>query len=452
MRKFVKYEISNVLVFKENLLHYANSFHRCCVLISNTGQENFTGIYSDRNEMIIAVDSIDQITPSENSFAALNRFHKEKTDWLFGFLTYDLKNEVESLSSENFDGINFPRMNFFQPKYVFILRNTKVEIGFLPNVSSKEEVATLFYEINSGGQIANCKLQIKEIKCRISKEEYIATVNKVKEHIHRGDVYEMNYCMEFFSEETITSPDAIFLRLNQTSQAPFSAFYRMGDKYLLCASPERFLKKEGKKIISQPIKGTSKRGATGTEDLEIKKTLSQNEKEKSENVMIVDLVRNDLSKTCDNVHVDELFGVYTFSQWHQMISTVSGEMRSDVQFVDVIKKSFPMGSMTGAPKVRAMELIEQYEKTKRGLYSGSIGYITPDADFDFNVVIRSILYNAASRYISFQVGSAITANSTAENEYEECLLKAKGMFEALNINANDALKISNDELNSLAHA
>ena len=269
------------------------------------------------------------------------------------------------------------------------------------------------------------------IDCRVLKEEYIRTVNKLKQHIQRGDVYEINYCMEFFSEEIGIDPVGVFMKLNESSQTPFSAFYRMEDKFLLCTSPERFLKKSERKIISQPIKGTAKRGGTVPEDAEIKKNLSQNEKEKSENVMIVDLVRNDLSKTCTNVSVDELFGVYTFKQWHQMISTVSGEIKDNIHFTDVIKNAFPMGSMTGAPKVRAMELIERYEKTKRGLYSGSVGYISPSGDFDFNVVIRSILYNSSSKYLSFQVGSAITANAVAENEYEECLLKAKGMFEAL---------------------
>jgi para-aminobenzoate synthetase component 1 len=249
--------------------------------------------------------------------------------------------------------------------------------------------------------------------------------------------------MEFFSETKGINPLALFFKLNETSQAPFSAFYRMNDKYLMCASPERFLKKSSRKIISQPIKGTARRGSNIGEDNEIKRSLLTNKKEQSENVMIVDLVRNDLSKTCNNVQVDKLCDISSFKQWHQLISTVSGEIRHDVHFVDVIKNTFPMGSMTGAPKIKAMQLIEQFEKTKRGLYSGAVGYITPslsgengqggEVDFDFNVVIRSILYNQASGYLSFQVGSAITANSIPEKEYAECLLKAKGMFEALSI-------------------
>jgi len=452
MRKFVKYEISGIVSFKEKLLYYANSFPRCCVLHSNTCKDNSEKADSDKIEMIVGVGSIEEIIPSGNSFEALKQFHKDVNDWLFGFFSYDLKNEVETLSSENFDGIKFPNMHFFQPKYVFLIRGSILEIGFSTEDSTEGEAESVFKEISSRVSISNYRFSITEIKPRISEEEYIRTVSRIKDHIHRGDVYEMNYCMEFFSETAKINPAEVFLKLNDASQTPFSALYRMDDKYLLCASPERFLKKEGNKIISQPIKGTARRGKNNAEDIEIKKMLSQDEKEKSENVMIVDLVRNDLSKTCSNVQVDELFGIYTFKQWHQMISTVSGEMHDNFNLTDVIKNAFPMGSMTGAPKVRAMELIEQYEKTKRGLYSGALGYITPAGDFDLNVVIRSIFYNASSNYLSFQVGGAITASSIPKNEYQECLLKAKGMFEALNINTHEELKMTNGKLNSFSHA
>jgi para-aminobenzoate synthetase component I len=389
------------------------------------------------------VDTLEEIAPAKNSFAELKTFCVQKNDWLFGFLSYDLKNETENLSSNHVDGIGFPQMHFFQPKYVFIVTSNKVEIGFIREVSSEEEVKNIFSAIDSYTVPLSVRPFPCEISARVSEEEYIRTINEIINHIRRGDIYELNYCMEFFSKTKGVNPLALFLKLNETSQAPFSAFYRMKDKYLMCASPERFLKKSGRKIISQPIKGTARRSNNISEDNEIQRTLLANKKERSENVMIVDLVRNDLSKTCDNVQVDKLCDISSFKQWHQLISTVSGEIRNDVYFVDVIKNTFPMGSMTGAPKIRAMELIEQFEKTKRGLYSGAVGYITPplpeerglggEVDFDFNVVIRSILYNQTSDYLSFQVGSAITANSIPEKEYSECLLKAKGMFEALSI-------------------
>ena len=164
-----------------------------------------------------------------------------------------------------------------------------------------------------------------------------------------------------------------------------------------------------------------------------KNYLLQSSKEKSENVMVVDLVRNDLSRICKagSVKVDELFGLYSFPHVHQMISTISGDLADGLNWIDCIKASFPMGSMTGAPKKRVMELIEQYEQTKRGLFSGAIGYVKPGGDFDFNVVIRSILYNEADRYLSFQTGGGITYNSDAEKEYEESLLKAEAMMKVL---------------------
>lgn len=438
MRVFIPFKIDTCGSFQEKLVYWVNPYSKHCILDSN-------GWSGSEQEMLVAIDSVDDFFSSKNSFEELEAFYKKKNDWLFGFLSYDLKNETEKIFSENFDGIGFPSMHFFQPKYIFRFKKDMVEIGFLTEYSSENEIEELFLKIISQVPFSDYQFSDINMQPRISEKDYICTVNKIKEHIQRGDIYEMNYCLEFFAEEESIDPAEIFYKLREASPAPFSAFYRMNDKYLMCSSPERFLKKSGRNIISQPIKGTAKRGNSFSEDIEIKKTFLQNEKEKSENVMIVDLVRNDLSKTCNHVFVNELFGIYTFKQWHQMISTVSGKIRENVHFVDVIKHSFPMGSMTGAPKLRAMELIEQYEKTKRGLYSGSVGYITPEGNFDFNVVIRSILYNSSSKYLSFQVGSAITSNSIAEKEYEECLLKAKGMFEALSTTKGSSLEKINRE-------
>ncbi|MEN8883690.1 MAG: aminodeoxychorismate synthase component I, partial [Flavobacteriaceae bacterium] len=276
-----------------------------------------------------------------------------------------------------------------------------------------------------------------KIKLRIHKDEYHQKVTKVLEHIHRGDIYEANFCQEFFAENTTINPLQVYEDLNKISEPPFASFFKIDNHYLLSASPERYLKKEGSKIISQPIKGTAKRLINPIDDEKIASDLSRDLKERSENIMIVDLVRNDLSKTAKkgSVSVEELCKVYTFKQVHQMISTVVSELNDDVHPVDVIRDTFPMGSMTGAPKISAMKIIEELEETKRGLYSGTVGYFTPNGDFDFNVVIRSILYNSEKKYLSFSVGSAITAKSTPEKEYEECLLKAKAMKFVLS-NAN----------------
>ncbi|HLF46201.1 MAG TPA: anthranilate synthase component I family protein, partial [Chitinophagaceae bacterium] len=273
-----------------------------------------------------------------------------------------------------------------------------------------------------------------ELKQRFSKAEYQNTVIDLKWHILRGDCYEINFCNEFFAENVTIDPLLVYNKLSSFSPNPFSALYKTEDKFLICASPERFLKKEAGRILSQPIKGTSSRFLPDEDkDFLSKKNLSESRKDRSENVMVVDLVRNDLSQVCvqGTVTVDELFGIYSFPQVHQMISTVSGKLKENISFGEIINATFPMGSMTGAPKKRVMELIEKYEKSERGIFSGALGYITPDGDFDFNVVIRSIMYNDTEKYVSFMAGAGITFYSDPEQEYEECLLKAEAMKRSL---------------------
>jgi para-aminobenzoate synthetase component 1 len=270
-----------------------------------------------------------------------------------------------------------------------------------------------------------------DIKSRFSREEYVETVQKLKEHIKRGDIYEINFCQEFYAKAKI-DPQDTYLKLNSLSPTPFSAFLKLNQNYLMSASPERFMKKKGARIISQPMKGTIGRGSTKEEDESLKQKLASDVKERAENVMIVDLVRNDLSRTAKkgSVEVEELCGIYTFPQVHQMISTVVAEIE-EKDTVSCIKNAFPMGSMTGAPKVKSMELIEKYERSRRGLYSGSVGYFSPAGDFDLNVVIRSMFYNEKNMYLSYSVGGAITYLSDPQKEYEECLLKAKAMKQVL---------------------
>jgi para-aminobenzoate synthetase component 1 len=272
-----------------------------------------------------------------------------------------------------------------------------------------------------------------KIKLRIHKDEYFQKINSVLNHIHRGDIYEANFCQEFYSENATINPFEIYQHLNEISKPPFATFLKLNDKFLLSASPERYLKKENELVISQPIKGTEKRAKNAEEDLKLIATLKQNPKERAENIMIVDLVRNDLSRSAikGTVKVDELCKVYTFEQVHQLISTISCKVSDKINVVDIIKDTFPMGSMTGAPKISAMKIMEDLEATKRGLYAGAVGYFTPSGNFDFNVIIRSILYNKTKKYISYSVGGAITAQSIPEKEYEECLLKAKAMKQVL---------------------
>jgi para-aminobenzoate synthetase component 1 len=347
-------------------------------------------------------------------------------------LTYDLKNGIEDLSSNNPDGIDFPDMFFFQPEYVIFSKNQQVEMQYMHNIE-EDSARKILNEIFSLPEAIFPRINEDfTMVSRYSKQEYLDTVSQLKKHIQKGDIYEVNFCQEFYSQASI-DPYYIYNQLNELSPAPFSGFYKLNDKYLISSSPERFLKKKAEKVISQPIKGTAPRGSNDEEDSQIKQRLLQDVKERAENVMIVDLVRNDLARSAkkDTVKVDELFGIYSFKQVYQMISTISAKVEPR-NTIKCLKNAFPMGSMTGAPKIKAMELIEQYERAKRGLYSGSIGYFTPEGDFDLNVIIRSILYNESQKYVSYIVGGAITHLCSPETEYEECMVKARAMKKVLN--------------------
>lgn len=386
-------------------------------------------------DAVLAVGVHSQVRIQNGSaFNALKAYKNEVQDWIFGFLGYDLKNELESLHSENPDGLGFEELFFFQPKRIITINKRVVNFNYLSNCASQideDYKAILAFSVKE--RTASYGQDHLKIKLGVHKEAYLNKVAKVLDYIHQGKIYEVNICQEFYVKEGNIDPLNTYTNLNEISKPPFAAFLKWDNKYALCASPERYLKRIGEKVISQPIKGTAARSTDVYEDRRLRTVLANDAKEQAENVMIVDLVRNDLSKRSKkgSVAVEELFGVYAFKQVHQMISTVTANFDNSVDSIDIIKDSYPMGSMTGAPKIAAMKIIEEIEVAKRGLYSGAIGYFTPTDDFDFNVVIRSILYNANNNYVSFTVGSAITANSVPLKEYEECLLKAKAMRSVL---------------------
>lgn len=426
MRTVITKDISQFSDFKNQLLHWANQHREVVFLDSNQYHQKYSSY-----DAVLAVDAFTSIkTDYENAFQDLYQYQSQTKDWLFGYLSYDLKNDTEALHSNNFDGLEFPDLFFFQPKKLFLIKENEVEIQYLRMCD--DEIETDFEEIESIASIIHHPSSIN-IQQRISKENYLSKVSKMLEHIHRGDIYEANFCMEFYAEKAKIEPLEIYQKLNAISEPPFAVYFKNNFQYLLSASPERYLRKEGLKVISQPIKGTARRSFDIEQDEQLKSDLAQNEKERSENIMIVDLVRNDLSHTATkgSVQVEELCQIYTFKQVHQMISTIVSEVENSTSPIEILRTTFPMGSMTGAPKISAMQIIEDLEETKRGLYSGAVGYFTPNGDFDFNVVIRSILYNSENQYLSFSVGSAITSQAIPEMEYEECLLKAKAMFEVL---------------------
>lgn len=423
MRTSVVINIEEPDLFKQKLLQWSQQYREVVYLDSNDCQQKYSAY-----DIVVAVDALTSLkTDYVRAFEDLNIYQQTAKDWLFGYLSYDLKNDIEDLDSSNYDGLDFPDLFFFQPKKLFLLKGGRLEVTYLKMCEDDFEVD--YNNIISSSIDSNSDLSKVNVKQRISKGLYVDKVRKMLEYIHVGDIYEANFCMEFYAEDVVINPLDKYKKLNTVSEPPFAVFFKNHKQYLLSASPERYLRKEGTKIVSQPIKGTAPRSLDIVEDNRMKRELAVNEKERSENIMIVDLVRNDLSKTAKkaSVEVEELCGVYSFKQVHHLISTVVSEVKDEFSPTDVIKETFPMGSMTGAPKISAMKIIEELEETKRGLYSGAVGYFTPGGDFDFNVVIRSILYNEENKYLSFSVGSAITAKSDPEKEYEECLLKARAM-------------------------
>ncbi len=423
------FTVESIDDFKSKLLVWAQQFDAISWLDSNQYNQKYSSFSA-----VLAVDEFTSIkTDYTNAFEKLKEYQSITNDYIFGYLSYDLKNDVESLSSKNFDGLDFADLYFFQPQRIVLIKDNTVEFSYLKMID--DEIDDDFNNIIAIINETDTKpaAQDLKIKLRIHKDEYYKKVNSVLDHIHRGDIYEASFCQEFYAENATINPLEAYHHLNAISEPPFATFFKCEHQYLLSASPERYIKREGTKIVSQPIKGTAKRLISKVDDAQIAFDLSRDEKERSENIMIVDLVRNDLSKTAikGSVKVEELCQVYSFRQVHQLVSTVVSEVKETTNSVDIIRDTFPMGSMTGAPKFSAMKIIEEEEETKRGLYSGAIGYFSPSGDFDFNVVIRSILYNEEKKYVSFSVGGAITSKSTPEKEYEECLLKAKAMKHVL---------------------
>jgi para-aminobenzoate synthetase component 1 len=415
----VKYE-SGML---PSILLWTQKFRAVSVL-SSAFPEGYHDRYAE-HPLLVAVGNEAPIRTLEDLQNSLNINH----DWHFGHLGYDLKNQFENLSTRASDAIGFSDCGFFIPEIV--LSEEEELVAY--TLKDESEAIALLQEMltkNANGLGRNEKITLTPL---FSNSEYQEKIDRIKAHLQHGDIYEINYCVEFGGASMNFEAEAFYIELFEKSSAPFSAFYKIGEKYLMCASPERYLARRGQKLISQPIKGTKRRDPDLQKDESLKTELLNSQKERSENVMIVDLVRNDLSRVAakNSVTVEELFGVYTFPGVHQLISTVVCEMDYGKNATDAIRATFPMGSMTGAPKIRAMQLIDELEDSARGLYSGSVGYFAPNGDFDFNVVIRSLQYNAHSGALSLKVGGAITIASQADEEYAECLLKAENILRLL---------------------
>lgn len=407
------------------MLKWCEPFSIFSFLDSNESSDRY-GTY----ECLLAAGVV-QTVSFEDGLHSLSEYHKQNKDWLFGHIGYDYKNVLhKGLPSSHVCSIGFSDLFFFVPQTVIHI-NKNLDNLTIESYNDVDEIYSAIITCEIDESVSQYSI---DFTTRTTKDKYIATIGTLRSHIKKGDCYEINYCNEFYAEDVDINTTQSFSRLNELSQAPFSAYYRVEDKYMLCASPERYLLKHDKKILSQPIKGTSSRYEDENDDEASKKELLSSVKERAENVMITDLVRNDLARSCKvgSIEVEELFGIYSFPQVHQMISTVTGQLKETHTFSDAIKYSFPMGSMTGAPKYKVMQLIDKYEDAARGLYSGSVGYITPAGDFDFNVIIRSLFYNTEKKLLTYQAGGAITYDSIPEKEWEEMRLKAWAMENIFN--------------------
>ncbi|HXS35217.1 MAG TPA: chorismate-binding protein [Flavipsychrobacter sp.] len=404
---------------KNRMLNWVSQFSILLLLDNN----DYSSTYNSY-EYLVAVGAEEIIgNENEDPLISLQKL-SDKRDWLFGHICYDFKNLLETkLSSRHAGKIGFPLVCFFCPQIVCYIDNCKSSLIIESLYLSPRDI---YNDILNTANTVNDNLPKINFHHKIKQPQYLETISRLRQHIKDGDCYEINYCGEGFCENVYIEPIIAYDKLNSISPAPFAAYYRLEDKYMMCASPERYLKKAKNNILTQPIKGTARRDENEIKDKEMREALHKDIKERAENVMIVDLMRNDLARFCEvgSVHVDELFGIYSFPQVHQMISTVSGALKRNIPFTDTFRYSFPMGSMTGAPKVKVMQLIDKYEQSARELFSGTVGYITPQGDFDFNVIIRSLFYNSTTSYLSYQTGGAITYDSDPEKEWEEMRLKA----------------------------
>jgi para-aminobenzoate synthetase component 1 len=401
---------------KARILNWGNQFGILAFFDSNSYPSRY-----GRFECIAGVGA--KYTTNNQTLRNLQEFHELYRDWMFGHICYEYKDLLEPKLYSNKDIVyGYPLLQFFVPETVCYIPLDS-NIFFIETFG---EPNTIYKEILAATVPEPEKMPTVQFEKTISKEAYLNTIDILRRHIAEGDCYEINYCIGALAKCAQLDPILVFRELNRLSPAPFAAYYRLESQHLMCASPERYLRKTGDEVLSQPIKGTARRGKTAQQDAENKSNLLADIKERAENIMITDLVRNDLARCCKtgSIQVDELFGIYTYPQVHQMISTVSGTLTNPYMFTDALKCTFPMGSMTGAPKHMVMQLTETYETMRRELFSGCVGYVTPQGDFDFNVVIRSLFYNTENQILSWYAGGAITWDSIPEKEWDEMQLKA----------------------------
>lgn len=371
-----------------------------------------------RGHRVEVVENGKRTNLETNPWDALRDYRKKWGDWMFGYLGYDLKNHIEVLHSANPDVLQAPDLFFMKPSVLFKIDRRAQTIETLKR-SKAEEIA----------EFKSRDIQLGALKTTVEQSEYLSKIQRAQQDIYEGSYYEVNLSHQL---QANFSGDAyqLYKKMRSVGPVPFGAFIAF-DGFSICSmSPERFLRKEGATVFSQPIKGTMKRDKTNKKDEALKQKLLHSVKNKAENLMIVDLVRNDLSRIArpGSVEVSELFEIQTFGTVHQMVSTITAQSKVD-ESVEIVKACYPMGSMTGAPKIRAMQAIEELENYRRGIYSGAIGYFTPEGDFDFSVVIRTAIIK--NKLLCYAVGGAIVSDSDPEEERNETWLKAEALLKAV---------------------
>ncbi|MFN0202924.1 MAG: anthranilate synthase component I family protein [Bacteroidia bacterium] len=416
-------------IYKNALLHWANKF-TYCVLLDNCQSE--VDKYGEFECMVGVAGENAKLIQDIDTFQAI------ENQWLLGVFSYDLKNEIEpSLTKKAVKEIDLGNLAFFVPETLVCIYRNSLEIV----VEGKPLIWKDLFENKFPNKEIN---DVPLFHSNFSQATYLETIKKLREHIIEGDFYEINLSQRYLANGKLANPASIFQQLTQVSPVPFATFFKWKDIYVMGASPERFLQLKAGKLLAQPIKGTAKRGENEIEDKQNYQKLANSEKEQAENIMIVDLMRNDLYKSAEihSVEVPLLFEVQTFPTVHQLVSSITAKKKPEISTWQVIKNTFPPGSMTGAPKVMTMKMIDKYESVSRGIYSGSIGYIKPNGDFDLNVVIRSLIYDAKRQQISYHVGGAIVYDSEPQAEYEETLLKAAAIQSVLGLKNLNNVNIS----------
>jgi para-aminobenzoate synthetase component 1 len=356
-----------------------------------------------------------------------------------GFLSYDLCHKIEKIPYMAKDDKHIPDIYFALYDGVFVYDHNKRE-SYIVAHGITQPAEDIIKKLNKIIKQANKKTATvniveerknkNEITPNFSKEEYIKNVGKIKRYIKNGDIYQANLTQRFETKYT-GEPWALYQRLRNINPAPFSSFIDYGDFQIVSSSPERFVKVDNRKIQTRPIKGTIARGINKEEDISNQQLLLNSEKDKSELIMIVDVARNDLGRISKigTVKVETLFSLEEYPTVYHLVATVTGELREDVKFADIIKATFPGGSITGAPKIRAMEIIDEIEPTRRNVYTGSIGYLDLNGNMDLNIVIRTIILKEGKAF--FQVGGGIVWDSDEESEYKETILKGEALQKAI---------------------